>query len=327
MRGGQSVSIITQNQKMREILRKLDKIAMSDSSVLLVGETGVGKEIFADHIHKLSARHLNPLVKIGLSAMPAELLSSELFGYEKGAFTNAMEKKKGLFEVANTGSVFLDDIDDTPVEIKAKLLRVLESKEIMPVGGIKSKSVDIRLISASKIDLKKLVEKNLFRSDLYYRIRVVEVEIPPLRERLDDIPFLIDYFISKFSPHKKLSVSKEALSYLSNYYWPGNVRELRNVIQRAILFADGEITLNEIPKEIVLNNPIEHITSACSVCFNDKGMDFTHVMDCLEYRLLKQALEKADGNQTNAAKLLNLSLSTFRDKFKKYKQKSPVCLM
>ncbi len=325
MRGTQPIAIITQNKAMREILHKLDKIAMSDSSVLLVGETGVGKEIFADYIHKLSSRSLNPMVKIGLSAMPSELLSSELFGYEKGAFTSADNKKKGLFEVADTGSIFLDDIDDTPLGIQSKLLRVLESQEIMPIGGTKTKSIDIRLITASKVDLKELVKRNLFRSDLYYRINVVAVEIPPLRQRMDDIPLLVDYFINKYAPNRKLSITAEALAYLTSYHWPGNVRELRNIIQRAALFAEDEITINEIPKEIVLNNPLERVISACSICFTDNGMEFIQVMNCLEMRLLNQALEKAEGNQTNAAKLLNLSLSTFRDKLKKLKEKETVC--
>ena len=325
MKGTQPISIITQNKTMREILYKLDKIAMSDSSVLLVGETGVGKEIFADYVHKLSSRSLNPMVKIGLSAMPAELLSSELFGHEKGAFTNADNKKKGLFEVADTGSIFLDDIDDTPMEIQSKLLRVLESREIMPIGGMKPKKVDIRLICASKVDLKELVKRNLFRSDLYYRVNVVTVEIPPLSQRLDDIPLLVDYFIHKYAPNRKLKITNEALAYLTNYHWPGNVRELRNVVQRASLFAEKEISINEIPKEIVLNNPLERVINSCSVCFNEKGLEFNQVMECLEYKLLNQALEKAHGNQTNAAKLLNLSLSTFRDKLKKHREKEHIC--
>ncbi len=325
MRGPQPVSIITQNKVMRELMHKLDKIAMSDSSVLLVGETGVGKEIFADYIHKLSSRSMNPMVKIGLSAMPSELLGSELFGYEKGAFTNADSKKKGLFEIAHTGSIFLDDIDDTPLDIQAKLLRVLESREIMPIGGTKTKNIDIRLITASKINLKELVKRNMFRSDLLYRINVVTVEIPPLRERLDDMPLLVEYFIRKYAPNRNLSITKEALVFLSSYHWPGNVRELRNVIQRAALFAENEITINEIPKEILQNSPLDNIISACSVCFNEKGMEFSQVMDCLEYRLLNQALEKTEGNQTNAAKMLKLSLSTFRDKLKKHKEHSHSC--
>jgi transcriptional regulator with PAS, ATPase and Fis domain len=325
MRGTQPISIITQNEQMRDILHKLDKISMSDSSVLLVGETGVGKEIFADYIHKLSSRSLNPMVKIGLSAMPSELMASELFGHEKGAYTSAETTKKGLFEIAHTGSIFLDDIDDTPLDIQSKLLRVLESREIMPIGGMKTKSIDIRLICASKVNLQDMVKRNLFRSDLFYRINVVTVEIPPLRDRLDDVPLLVNYFIQKYSPNRKLSITRDALAFLTHYNWPGNIRELRNVVQRAVLFAENEITINEISKEISQNNPIENIINACSVCFNKEGMEFTHVIDCLEHRLLHQALLKADGNQSNAAKLLNLSLSTFRDKLKKHNDTLDVC--
>lgn len=326
MRGTHPISIITQNKQMREILHKLDRIAMSDSSVLFIGETGVGKEVFADYVHKLSSRSLNPLVKIGLSAMPAELMASELFGYEKGAFTNANSNKKGLFEHANTGSIFLDDIDDTPLEIQSKLLRVLESREITPIGGVKTKSIDIRLISASKVDLAELVKRKLFRSDLLYRINVVKIEIPPLRNRIDDIPLLVDYFIKKYAPNRKLEISNEASSLLKSYHWPGNVRELRNAIQRASLFAENEITSDDLPKSLLENNPLEHIMNNCSVCFNEKGMEFSQVMDCLEYRLLNQALAKAEGNQSNAAKLLKLNLSTFRDKLKKHKEKSRICI-
>ncbi|PKP10178.1 MAG: hypothetical protein CVU09_08605 [Bacteroidetes bacterium HGW-Bacteroidetes-4] len=325
MRGTQPIAIITQNSTMREILHKLDKIAMSDSSVLLVGETGVGKEIFADYIHKLSSRSLKPIVKIGLAAMPSELLASELFGYEKGAFTSANGNKKGLFEVAHTGTIFLDDIDDTPLDIQSKLLRVLESREILPIGGMKTKAIDIRLVSASKVKLQELIKRNLFRSDLFYRINVVTIEIPTLRERIDDIPLLVEYFIKKYAPNRKLTIDKKALAYLTSYHWPGNVRELRNVIQRAALFAEDEITTDDIPNEIIQNSPMEHIISSCSVCFNQKGMEFSMVMDCLEHRLLQQALEKAGGNQSNAAKMLNLSLSTFRDKLKKHQKQSHFC--
>lgn len=325
MRGTNPIAIITQNEKMRAILHRLDKIAPSDTSVLLVGETGVGKEIFADYIHKVSSRSLNPLVKIGLSALPPDLMASELFGHEKGAFTNAIDSKNGLFEVADTGSLFLDDIDDVPLEIQTKLLRVLESRELMRIGGTKTKPIDIRLISASKVDVNELVKRNMFRSDLFYRINVVTINIPSLRERLDDIPLLVDHFMHKYAPQRNLTIEKDALKVLMNYHWPGNVRELRNVIQRAALFAEESITMEEIPAEIKLNNPVEHVMKACSVCFNDKGMEFSKVVECLEKRLINEALTKADGNQSSAAKLLNLSLSTFRDKMKKYQGKTISC--
>lgn len=320
MEGTEPVSIITRNRKMREILKLADKVALSDSTVLLIGETGVGKEIFADYIHRISNRSQGTNVKIGLSAMPPDLMASELFGHEKGSFTSASETKIGLFEVANQGTVFLDDIDDVPLEIQSKLLRILDSKELTRIGGTNTIPIDIRLVTASKVDLKHLVKRQLFRSDLFYRLNVVTIEIPPLRERLDDIPLLVDHFIKKYAPNRHLTITPEAISYMMNYHWPGNIRELKNMVQRATLFAKSEITIEEMPSEISSNNPFEQIISACSLCFNDHGMHFTKVMACLEHKLIREALKHSDGNQSHAAKLLNLSLSTFRDKMKKYEK-------
>lgn len=312
------ISIITQNQRMREILKVADRVAASDSSVLLEGETGVGKEIFADYLHRISNRSQGPIVKIGLSAMPTDLMASELFGHERGSFTSAIETKIGLFELADQGTVFLDDIDDVPLEIQTKLLRVLESRELNRVGGTKTIPVDIRLLAASKVNLKDLVKAGMFRADLLYRINVVTLTIPPLRERLDDVPLLVTHFTHRYAPNRKLAISHEALSYLMNYHWPGNIRELRNVVQRATLFAHDEITIDDIPSEIRSNNPLEKIISACSVCFTQKGMHFNRIMSCLEHKLVREALKQSRGNQSQAARLLNLSLSTFRDKLKKY---------
>jgi len=325
MRGTQPLTLITQNHGMRAVLKSIDKIAASDTSILLVGETGVGKEIFADYIHRMSSRSQNPIIKIGLSALPADLMASELFGHEKGAYTSAESSKKGLFELADTGSIFLDDIDDVPLEIQTKLLRVLESRELMRIGGSKTIPVDIRLISASKVDLNELVKRQMFRADLFYRINVAAIEIPPLRQRIDDIPLLAEHFVQKYALNRKLPISKEAMDCLTGYSWPGNVRELRNVIQRATLFAEHEITIDEIPNEIKQMNPTDQIIRSCSVCFSQKGMEFNQVMDCLEFKLLNEALKKAEGNQSSAAKLLNLSLSTFRDKWKKYQLAGADC--
>jgi len=325
MRGTKPVIIITQNRKMREILSIADRIAQSDSSILLVGETGVGKEIFADYIHYHSTRNQGTSVKIGLAAMPADLMASELFGHEKGSFTGAIETKMGLFEVASKGTVFLDDVDDIPVEIQAKLLRVLECRELTRIGGTSTIPVDIRLIAASKVDLNALVKEGRFRSDLFYRINVVTLEIPPLRERRDDIPLLVDYFIRRYAPNRPLSISHEAMAYLMNYHWPGNIRELRNVVHRATLFAQKEITVEEISPEIKNNNPIEQIISGCMICFNDRGIHFSRIMTCLEDKLITEALKRTEGNQSQAAKLLSLSLSTFRDKMRKYQVNPSDC--
>jgi len=314
-----SLIIVTQNKNMREAIRKIDKVVNSDASILLVGETGVGKEIFAEYIHRTSIRSENAFVKISLSAMPADLLASELFGHVKGAFTSASEEKKGLFEIANNGSIFLDDIDDVPLNIQTKLLRVLEEREIMRVGDIKPIPINVKLITASKVDLKELVEKNIFRADLYYRINVVRINIPPLRERRDDIKPLVEHFLKHFSPEKKLKISKEALQILIDYNWPGNIRELRNIIQRICLFAEKEIIPIDLPAEIRGMNTIENLIKACHRCFVENSMTYGDVINCLELNLLRKALDDSQGNQSKAAKSLNLSLSTFRDKLKKFK--------
>ncbi len=311
-------TIITQNEKMKAIIELINRISNSDSSVMLIGETGTGKEIFADYIYRTSKRGNQPFVKISLSAMPHDLMASELFGHEQGSFTSANRLKKGLMEIADGGTLFLDDIDDIPLDIQAKLLRVLESGEILRVGGIKTISVNIRLISASKVDLKEMVRNNLFRNDLYYRINVVPVEIPPLRERRDDIPLLVDHFLKMFAPNKGISVAPEALAILINHPWPGNVRELRNVIQRISLFCSDEIQLSDLPPEFNKESPLIQIIKACSLCFSNDKFNFNQIVHCVESNLIKEALKEAKGNQSEAAKKLGLSLSTFRDKMRKY---------
>ncbi len=313
-----SLMVITENENMRSILSRIDTIAASDSSVLLIGETGVGKELFADYIHRSSPRRERPFVKIALSAMPHDLLESELFGHEKGAFTSANGEKKGLFELAHTGTLFLDDIDDVPQAIQAKLLRVLESCEVMRVGGTATIPIDVRLITASKVDLRELVSRNLFRADLFYRINVLPVEIPALRHRREDVPVLVEHFLRRFAPDKRLLLSAEARRALINYSWPGNVRELRNITQRIALFAEDEICLKDLPPELRNGNPIDLLVKACSQCFVDDSLSFGQIVTCLETNLLRQALKEAGGNRTQASKILGLSLSTLRDKLRKH---------
>jgi len=313
-----SVTIITQNQQMREIISRLNRVIDTDSSILLIGETGVGKEIFAEYIHHSSNRSLRPFMKIGLSAMPSELMESELFGHEKGSFTSAINHKKGLFELADTGSIFLDDIDDTPLNIQTKLLRVLESRELMRVGGGTSIPIDVRLICASKVDLKEMVKRGTFRSDLFYRINVVPFDIPPLRERKDDISILAQHFIRRFSGGRNLSISNEALDALVNYDWPGNVRELRNIIQRATIFSGDVIEPLDFPREISKINPVDILLKACNNCYLNGGLSLPDLLQCVEHHFIEEALKKSKGNQSDAAKILGLSLSTFRDKMKKF---------
>lgn len=319
----QSFSLITQNAGMRSLLKEIGKIAETDYSVLLVGETGVGKEIFAEYIHRLSNRWQKPLIKVSLTALPSDLMASELFGHEKGAFTSAVNAKKGLFEIANEGSIFLDDIDDVPMDIQAKLLRVLESQELLRVGGLTTIPINVRLISASKVDLMEMVKEKHFRSDLYYRINVMPVHIPPLRQRLDDVPFLLEHFFRKFVPQKKLTVTREAMDALISYNWPGNVRELRNIAQRISLVSENTVDIENLPHEIT--GISKDISSACTVCFRQENMAYRDVMHCLENQLFDQALKSTAGNQSEAARMLGLSLSTFRDKLKKLSEEHPVC--
>jgi transcriptional regulator with PAS, ATPase and Fis domain len=278
----------------------------------------VGKEIFAEYIHYSSNRSDKPFVKIGLSALPTDLLESELFGHERGSFTSAHSEKKGLFEIANTGSIFLDDIDDVPMSIQTKLLRVLESKELLRIGGTKPIPIDVRLITASKVDLKLMIQNSTFRSDLYYRINVVPVNILPLRERREDIKPLAEHFLNHYAPDRDLVFSENAFNAFHNYSWPGNVRELRNVVQRLTLFADRIINVVDLPPEIRNEDPLELLVKACDRCFIEQSMSFDNVVMCLEMNLLKESLRKTQCNQSQAAKLLKMSLSTFRDKLKKY---------
>jgi transcriptional regulator with GAF, ATPase, and Fis domain len=318
MQTAPSITLIATSPAMRDILSRVETIARSDSSVLLIGETGVGKELFAEFVHRTSPRSQRPFVKVGLSALPHELLESELFGHERGAFTSASNEKKGLFELAHTGSVFLDDIDDFPLSLQTKLLRVLESRELMRVGGSIPISVDVRLITATKVDLKDLVDRGLFRSDLYYRINVVPLTIPPLRKRPEDIPPMVEHFLRRYAQDRTVTVTDEARRLLVRYAWPGNIRELRNVVQRMALFTNGSIGADDLPPEIREDHPLETILKACSRCFHEEKMTLEQVMACLESNMLRQALEQSQGNKTQAAKHLGLSLSTLRDKLKKH---------
>jgi transcriptional regulator with GAF, ATPase, and Fis domain len=313
-----SLVVVTQSERMRAILDRLQTIAASDTSVLLVGETGVGKELFADYIHRVSPRRDRPFVKVALSAMPHELLESELFGHERGSFTNAIADKRGLFELAHTGTFFLDDLDDVVPGVQVKLLRVLEMQQVMRVGGSAPIPVDVRLITASKIDLEQLVARQLFRADLFYRINVCPVSIPPLRERREDVPLLAEYFLRRFAPQKELILSAEAKQALCHYDWPGNVRELRNVMQRLALFVEREVRPADLPSEIGGNAHVERLVRACGRCIIDGQMSYTDVVACLETNLLRQALADAGGNQSHAARALGLSLSTLRDKLHKF---------
>jgi two-component system response regulator AtoC len=314
-----NASVITRSGAMLKILEKLKTAALSDGTVLLIGETGVGKELLATFLHQKSVRRFKPLIKVSVATLPRELVESELFGHEKGAFTSAVSEKKGLFEAAQGGSFFLDDIDDLPIEIQPKLLRAIESREIQRVGSTRTIPIDVRFIVASKVSLKELVDQGTFRADLFYRLNVVPVEIPPLRDRREDIPLLVDHYLKDFLPEKNIVVSKEALRALVNYSWPGNVREFINLLLRVTLFVNGEITLEDLPPEVKGEDTVEMLIKHCTRCFVERELDYDEVVVCLESNLLRHALDLNGGNKSRAAKLLGMKLSTFRDKLSKHK--------
>ncbi|HBH60586.1 MAG TPA: Fis family transcriptional regulator [Nitrospiraceae bacterium] len=305
-------NIIGKCPSMQTLFSVISKTAESNASVLISGESGTGKELVAKAIHSLSPRKDNHFVAVNCAAIPEGLLESELFGYMKGAFTGAASNKQGLFELANDGTLFLDEIGEMPMSLQAKLLRVIEGDPFRRVGGVSDLNVDVRIISATNKNLQELIEEKLFREDLYFRLNVLSVKIPPLRERRDDIPLLVDHFLIKFAGDKK-RFSKEAIELLKNYRWKGNVRELENIIERTLLLCDNEvINIEHLPDEISSGSKAE------KVVVPEGGMDIDKLMEDTEKAYILKALEKTNGVKTEAAKLLNLTFRSFRHKLKKY---------
>jgi two-component system response regulator PilR (NtrC family) len=310
-------NFVSQSTKMQELFKFVPRIAQSNSNVLITGESGSGKEFFATAIHNLSSRKNKNLISINCAAFPEGLLESELFGHMKGAFTGAIYNKQGLFEIADGGSLFLDEICEMPVNLQVKLLRVLENGTFRRVGGTADIKVDVRIISATNKDLKEEIGSGRFREDLYYRLNVVPIDIPPLRERKDDIPLLVDHFFRKSSGKPK-RVSPEAMRLLMDYPWKGNVRELENVIERiAVLTDKEEITPTDLPHEVIYmpaySRELKEIPE-----LTEEGIDFERLIEDIEKKYLLRALEKANGVKTEAAKLLQLSFRSFRHRLQKY---------
>jgi DNA-binding NtrC family response regulator len=304
--------IIGKSKSMQLVYDLLSNVANSDSTVLITGETGTGKEMVADAIHYTGLRQDNPYIKVSCALFSKDILESELFGHDKGAFTGAIKEKKGRFQLAHKGTIFLDDVDDIPLELQVKLLRVLQHSEFERVGGTQTIKVDVRVIAASKANLLEKVKKGEFREDLYYRLNVVPIHLPPLRERKDDILLLIDAFVGKYSSAKIMKVSSQAMDYLLNYSWPGNVRELENLIERlALTGSGGEITHSHLPHEIIWEEifPEEGYSDQSS---------FDEAMKNREISIIERALKISDGNKSKAARLLKLKPSTLRSKIEKY---------
>ncbi len=311
-------NLIAESRHMKNVLAMVEKIARSDASTVLIqGESGTGKELIAKAIHWESARAEKPFMAINCAAVPETLLESELMGHEKGAFTDAKSQKKGLFETADGGTIFLDEIGDMEPGMQAKLLRVLEERSFRRVGGTKEIPVDVRIVSATNKDLLKAMEEKTFRNDLYYRIQVIPIYLPPLRERKDDIPPLTRHFINHFNREfgkNVSSVSKMAEKFLLEYPWPGNIRELKNVIERALILENEEtLLLEHLPQEIV-NRTSGAASGPVSFRLPAEGIDIEDV----ERELIRQALEVSEGNQSKAARKLNLGIDAFRYRMKKF---------
>ena len=313
-------SIIGQSEEMIKVFDFIKKISKSDSTtVLLQGESGTGKDLVAKVIHYQSTRTDRPFMEINCTALPETLIESELFGYEKGAFTDAKTMKKGLFELAHEGTIFLDEIGDMKLSTQAKLLKVLENKAFKRIGGLKDIEVNIRIIAASNKNLEKEVRKGDFREDLYYRLKVIPLFLPALRDKSSDIPLLSKFFIDEFNMEFKKSVkglSKETEMCFMQYHWPGNVRELKNVIERAMILESEEYILNDhLPGELTCPSRMtEENAKDMSINIPPGGLDIEEV----EKQLIKQALEITKGNQTRAAKMLNLTRDALRYRMQKF---------
>lgn len=314
-------NIIGKSAAFQRIFDLIEKVSRSNATVLIQGESGTGKEMVAKAIHFNSNRKNYPFVSVNCGALPENLLESELFGHEKGAFTSADTLKLGLMESANKGSFFLDEIGEAPLSIQVKLLRVLQENEIMRLGGTVATPVDFRIIAASNRNLSNLVSDKVFREDLYYRLNVIPIHLPPLRDRKEDIPDLVDFFISKYnSKHKKdfiKSVEPETMRFFENYTWPGNVRELENVIERAVVLETGESIQNSsLPEEIFGAIPQIQVPS-----MDKEKVDLERTLDQIEKKMLSNALVQADGIINKAAKQLNLSFRSMRYRIQKYQLK------
>src|SRR5947209_4627322 len=308
-------NIVGKSEIMLKIFDLVSQVAPSRSTVLIQGESGTGKELIAKAIHANSPRKNRPFVPVNSGSMPTDLLESTLFGHVKGAFTSAISSKKGLFEVADGGTIFLDEIGTMSLETQAKILRVVQDKKFMHLGGVHEIQVDVRVIAATNIDLKTLVREGRFREDLYYRLNVITVDLPPLRSRTEDVPLLVNHFLSTFAVENTKSarqISSEALRPIMDYGWPGNVRELENVIERAVVLSTGPmIGIDLLPDHIVGRG------SAGKIFEHRPDASLFEIIEDCERRIIVEMLEKCNCNQTEAADRFHIPLSTLNQKIKR----------
>ena len=305
-------SFVGQSEPVAKVFDLVKIVANKSTSVLITGETGTGKELLTKVIHYNSNRRKKPLIKVSCATLSREIFESEMFGHEKGAFTGAEKEKIGRFELAHTGTLYLDDIDDVPLDMQVKLLRAIEEREIERVGGKEPIKIDIRIIASTKKDLRQLVVEGKFREDLFYRLQVFPINIPPLRERVQDIPLLVDHFVKVFSEDEPVTVDPGVYEILKSYPFPGNTRELKNLTERLVLMADdNKITENVVPAEI--KYPGKSI-----VVSNFDNKTLTEIMDDVERHSIFMALDKAQGNKAKAAEMLGIPASTLKSKLGKY---------
>jgi len=311
-------NIIGKSEPMQKIYDLVQQVAPSRSTILLNGESGTGKELIARAIHMNSPRKDRPFIPVNTGSMPADLLESTLFGHVKGAFTSAVASKKGLFEVADKGTLFLDEIGTMSMETQAKILRVLQDRKFMHLGGIHEVQVDVRIVAATNVDLRTAVKEGKFREDLFYRLNVITIDLPPLRNRKEDIPILVEHFISKFcdtlgAPARR--ISSDAMRAIEKYAWPGNVRELENVIERMIALETSEVlTTKSLPEQVLLGASIPEL----SYELPEEGMALEGHLESIAKIFMLKALERTGGVQTQAAELLKMSFRSFRYYAKKY---------
>jgi DNA-binding NtrC family response regulator len=310
--------LIGTSPAMKRIFQLVERVANTDATVLIQGESGTGKSLVAKMIHELSERNKGPFVSINCAAIPEQLLESELFGYEKGAFTGANTSRPGKFEVANGGTIFLDEISEITPSLQAKLLHVTQEKSFMRLGSNTIRQVDIRIISATNRDLKKMVEQGRFREDLYYRLHVVDIYIPPLRERKEDIPILVEEFLDRQRKryNKNFQISKEIMKILTEYHWPGNVRELENAIERAVVLCrDQWLSIEDFPREIRESRHENFVHESFSI---NSEKPLPEKLEEIEKQLIVQALEESNGQAASAARKLGISRQSLLYKMNKY---------
>lgn len=321
----------TRNSQMKKIYELAKKVAPSSSTVLILGESGTGKEVLAKYIHFCSKRK-GPFVTINCAAIPEELLEAELFGYEKGAFTGAIKSKPGKFEIANKGTLFLDEIGDLSLKLQAKLLRVIQEKQVERLGSDHSIKVDVRILAATNKDLEKEVQEGRFREDLFFRLNVIPIKLPPLRERKEDIPLLTQFFLKRICEREGIEEKKftsQAIKALLNYPWPGNIRELENFIERVVILSENNIigvedlSLSTLCSKLQIRESLTEdkdmlIKYLSLPQISENGIELNKLLKEIEVYYLKKALEISKGVKTKAAKLLGLNRTTFIEKLKKY---------